>query len=198
MKQLLLSTSALALMVFGLTGCSSLKVISDKDNTVDFSKFKTYQFLGWTADSDKILNRFDKERIEQAFLNAGLKRGLMKVDSNPDVLVALYAIGEQRVQQTANTTTTGMGGMGMGGMRHPGMGGWGGMGMGMSQSHTTINETRFIEGTLMVEMFDPADKKLIWQSLGKQTVSEDPKKRAKDIPKKVEAIMSKYPVKKLK
>jgi hypothetical protein len=200
MKQLLLITSALALMVFGLTGCSSLKVISDKDNTVDFSKFKTYQFLGWTAGSDKILNRFDKERIELAFLNAGAERGLMKVDSNPDVLVALYVIGEQRTQQTANTTTTGMGGMGgmgMGGMRHPGMGGWGG-GMGMSQSHTVINETRFIEGTLMIEMFDPADKKLIWQSLGKQTVSEDPKKRAKDIPKKVEAIMSKYPVKKLK
>lgn len=196
MKQLLLITGALALMVFGLSGCSSLKVISDKDNTVDFEKIKTYQFLGWTADSDKILNRFDKERIEQAFLTSGSQRGLKKVDSNADVLVALYVIGEQRTQQTANTTTTGMGGMGMGGMRHPGMGGW--RGMGMAQSHTTINETRFIEGTLMVEMFDPKDKKLIWQSLGKQTVSEDPKKRAKDIPKKVEAIMSKYPVKQLK
>ena len=107
MKQLLLITGALALMVFGLSGCSSLKVISDKDNTVDFEKIKTYQFLGWTADSDKILNRFDKERIEQAFLTSGSQRGLKKVDSNADVLVALYVIGEQRTQQTANTTTTG-------------------------------------------------------------------------------------------
>lgn len=194
MKQLVLITFALAVMMFG-AGCSGLKVITDKDNTVNFAKIKTYQFVGWTAESDKILNRFDKERIEQAFLNAGLKRGLMKVDANPDALVALYVMGEQRVQKTANTSTMGMGGMGMGGMRNPGMGGWGG---GMQQSHTVINETRYIEGTLMVEMFDPTTKNLIWQALGTNTVNENPKKRAKDIPKKVDAIMSKYPVKKLK
>jgi hypothetical protein len=196
MKQLL-SIACTLLIMFSLSGCSSTQVISDKDATVNFEKIKTYQFVGWSDNSDKILNRFDKERIEQAFLNAGLKRGLMKVDSNPDVLVALYVLGEVRTQQTANTSTMGgmggMGGMGMGGMRNPGMGGW-----GMAQSHTVINETRYIEGTLMVEMFDATDKKLIWQALGKQTVSEDPKQRAKDIPVKVERIMSKYPVKKLK
>lgn len=200
MKKLVLITGALALMIFSFSGCSGLKVITDKDNTVDFKKIKTYQFLGWTAESDKILNRFDKERIQDAFLKAGLKRGLMKVDSNPDAFVALYVMGEQRVQKTANTSTMGMGGMGgmgMGGMRNPGMGGWGG-GMGMAQSHTVINETRYIEGTLMIEMFDPNSKNLIWQALGTNTVNEDPKKRAKDIPKKVNAIMSKYPVKELK
>jgi hypothetical protein len=197
MKQLV-SIACTLLIMFSLSGCSSTTVISDKDPTVNFEKIKTYQFVGWSENSDKLINRFDRERIEQAFLNAGLKRGLMKVDSNPDALVALYVVGEVRTQKTANTTTMGgMGGMGMGmgGMRNPGMGGWGG---GMAQSHTVINETRFIEGTLMVEMFDPVDKKLIWQSLGRQTVSEDPQKRAKDIPVKVERIMSKYPVKKLK
>jgi hypothetical protein len=201
MKQLVLIAFAVAIMMFG-SGCSGLKVITDKDNTVDFKKIKTYQFVGWTAESDKILNRFDKERIQDAFLKAGLKRGLMKVDSNPDAFVALYVMGEQRTQQTANTTTTGMGmgmgGMGMGGMRNPAMGGWGMGGVGMAQSHTVINETRYIEGTLMIEMFDPNSKNLIWQALGVKTVNEDPKKRAKDIPKKVNAIMSKYPVKELK
>ncbi len=196
MKQLVLIAFAVATMMFG-SGCSGLKVISDKDNTVDFAKIKTYQFVGWTAESDKILNRFDKERIQDAFLKAGLKRGLMKVDSKPDAFVALYVMGEQRTQKSANTTTTGMGmgmgGMGMGGMRNPGMGGW-----GMAQSHTVINETRYIEGTLMIEMFDPTSKNLIWQAIGTNTVSEDPKRRTKDIPKKVDAIMSKYPVKKLK
>ena len=76
---------------------------------------------------------------------------------NPDVLVALFVIGEMKTQKSATTTTTGMN-MGMGGMgrtrgmRHPGWG-WGG-GMTMAQSHTVINETHYIEGTLMIEFFD--------------------------------------------
>ena len=195
--------SALVLMMFSFSSCSGTKVLSDKDPNVNFENIKTYQFVGWSDDSDQLLNRFDRERIEQSFLREGTERGLTKVNSDPDVLVALFVVGEVRTQKTANTTTTGMGmggmgmgGMRMGGMRHPGWG-WGG-GMNMAQSHTVINETNFIEGTLMIEMFDPIEKKLIWQAIGKQTVSEDPQKRAKDIPKKVEMIMRAYPVKKVK
>ncbi len=201
MKKLALNVGALALAIFSLSSCSSTRVISDKDATVDFSKLKTFQYVGWSDNSDQLLNRFDKERIEQAFLDEGTKRGLRKADADPDILVALFVAGEVRTQKTANTTTMGMGGMGMGGMgmggmRHPGWG-WGG-GMGMAQSHTVINETRYVEGTLMIEIFDPKNQKLIWQGLGKRTVSEDPQRRAKDIPRKVGMIMSKYPVKKLK
>ena len=87
-------------------------------------------------------------------------------------------------------------GMGHRGMRSPGWG-WGG-GMSMQQSHTVINETNYIEGTLMIELFDPKDKKLIWQAIGTKTVSEDPKKREKGIPKKVAAIMKVYPVNPIK
>lgn len=179
------------------SSCSSTKVISDKDGSVDFEKIKTYKFVGWTDNSDEILNRFDKERIEQAFAAEGAQRGLSPNNNNPDALVALFVIGEVKTQQQANTTTTGMGGMGgMGmarGMRHPGWG-WGG-GMGMSQSHTTITETSYLKGTLMIELFDPDEKKLIWQAVGTKTVSEDPKKREKGIPKKVAAIMEQYPIK---
>jgi len=189
------------LIIAGLVGmgafsCSSTKVVSDKDRTFDFTTIKTFEYSGWADNSDEVLTRFDKERIETAFLKEGSKRGLTKVASNGDAIVSLFIIGEMKTQKTANTTTTGMGmgGMGRRGMR---MGG-GGMGMGMSQSHTVINETNYIEGTLMIEMFDPDDKKLIWQAIGTKTVNDDPKKREKGIPKKVRAIMNEYPVKPLK
>lgn len=190
-----------SIIVLLISSCSSTKVISDKDGSVDFDKIRTYEFIGWAENSDEILNRFDKERIESAFVAEGNKRGLSKVDSNADVLVALFVVGEQKIQKSATTNTTGMnmGGMGgMGGMgrargmRHPGWG-WGG-GMTMAQSHTVINETSYIEGTLMIEFFDPDEEKLIWQAVGTKTVSEDPKKRETGIPKKVAAIMKKYPV----
>jgi len=192
------------LIIVGLVGmgafsCSSTKVVSDKDRTIDFTTIKTFEYSGWADNSDEVLTRFDKERIEVAFANEAIKRGLTKVQANGDAIVSLFIIGEMKTQKTANTTTTGMGMGGMGGMGRRGMRmGGGGMGMGMSQSHTVINETNYIEGTLMVEMFDPDDKKLIWQAIGTKTVNEDPKKREKGIPKKVAAIMNEYPVKPLK
>lgn len=195
MKHNSLLYSSLILLAFAVSSCSSTKVVSDKDSSIDFNEIRTYSFIGWTEDSDQVLTRFDKERIEKAFAMEAIKRGLDLNNENPDVLAALFVVGEIKTQKSATTTTTGMGGMGARGMRHPGWG-WGG-GMNMSQSHTTINETNYIEGTLMIELFDPDEEKLIWQAIGKKRVSEDPKKRETGIPKKVEAIMKAYPVKSL-
>lgn len=205
MKNLKNTLILISISVLLLTDCTGMKVVSDKDNSVDFSKIRTYKFVGWAGNSSEVLNRFDKQRIEQAFATEAAKRGLSVVETNPDVLVALFKIGELKTRKTSNTTTTGMGmgGIGMGGMGmaygmlHPGWGWGGGMGM-MSQSHTVINESSYIKGTLMIEFFDPDEKKLIWQGIGKKILSEDPKKRAKDIPKKVSAIMTGYPIKPIK
>ena len=185
----------LALTVF--SSCSSTKVITDKDASEDFTQFKTFEYYGWTENSDQLLNRFDKERIEAAFVEEAKKRGLTGVKENGDVIVSLFILGEVKTQKTANTTTTGMGGMNTMGRGRRGMGGpaWG---WGATQSHTVVNETNYIEGSLMVEMFDVEDKKLIWQAIGTKRISEDPKKREKGIPNKVAAIMKTYPVKPIK
>jgi hypothetical protein len=180
-------------ILFFFSSCSNTKVISDKDSGEDFTQFKTYEYYGWADNSDQVLTRFDKERIEAAFAEEGEKRGLTQVDSNGDVIVVLFIAGEIKTQITANTNTMGAGGMGgMGGsgrgMRSPSWG-W-----GTTHSTTTINESNYLVGTLMIEMYDRVDQKLIWQAIGTKTVSEDPKKRENGIPKKVAAIMKTYPV----
>ena len=183
----------LALIQF--SGCSSTKVISDKDSTEDFTQFKTFEYYGWAENSDQVLTRFDKERIEAAFAEEGRKRGLTRNDSNGDVIVVLFVTGEMKTQMTAQTNTMGMAGTntrGRGGMQSPGWG-W-----GTTHSTTTINESNYLVGTLMIEMYDKIDQKLIWQAIGTKTVSEDPKKRESGIPKKVAAIMREYPVKPIK
>ncbi len=183
----------LILTVILLSGCSATKVVSDFDGTEDFTQFKTYEFAGWANDSDQLLNRFDRERIEQAFVEEGRKRGMEPVKENGDVIVSLFITAQQRTQQTAHTTSTGtmMGGPRMG-RRGMGAPGWG---WGMGHSTTVINETEYLEGSLMIEMYDVEDQKLIWQAIGTKTISDNPQKRAQGIPKKVAAIMRKYPVK---
>ena len=62
--------------------CSSIKVYSDLDNTEDFTQFKTFEYYGWSRDSDQALPEMDRNRIEAAFAEEGRKLGLTRVDSN--------------------------------------------------------------------------------------------------------------------
>jgi hypothetical protein len=174
-----------------LLACSGVKVITDYDKSVDFSQYKTFEYYGWAEESDKILNRFDRERFEQAFGEEFKKRGLKYVEENGDMVVVLFIVVEQKTQKTANTTTHG----GYGGYygRYYGYGP--GYGWGPSYSTTTITEYDYQVGTLVVDVFDAKEKKLIWEGIGTKTVDENPQTRDKNIPKAVAAIMMQYPVK---
>ena len=187
-----LSSILLTFGILAFSSCSSLKVASDYDKTADFSKYKTFEYYGWSEESDKILNRFDKERIEAAFGAEFAKRGLQLVKDNGDMVVSLFIVVDQKTSTTAYTNHYGMGGYGYG----PGWGWYGGYSaMGMGQSTTTYSEQDYMEGTLVVDVFDKADKKLIWQGVGTKTVDENPNTREKNIPKVAAAIMKPFPIK---
>lgn len=75
-----------------------------------------------------------------------------------------------------NTTSFGYGGRG------PGWGAWGG-GMGGS---TTTSST-YTEGTLVVDAYEAADKKMVWRGTGTVTIKEKPEKQIQQI----ESILTK-------
>ncbi|MCD6598841.1 MAG: DUF4136 domain-containing protein [Bacteroidales bacterium] len=191
---LLIVSGIFSLLIIG--GCSSLKITSDMDKSIDFNEIKTFEYYGWADDSDQILNRFDKERIENAFDEEFGKRGMSEVENSADVIVALYIVTEQKTQTTA--TTTGMGG-GYGGYGYGGYYGYGpGYGWGSGMSTTSYNTYDYTVGTLVVSMFDAKKQILIWTSVGAGTIKENPDARAKNIPRVIQAIMGKYPVKPMK
>ncbi len=175
------------------SACSSITVHSDYDKEVDFSKYKTFEYYGWAEESDKILNRFDKERIESAFGAEFDKRGLKLVQENGDMVVSLFIVVDQKTSTTSYTNHYGMGGgYGYG----PGWGWYGGYGgAGMGSSSTTYSESDYLVGTLVVDVFNKTDKKLIWQSVGQGTVDENPNNREKGAAKAAAAIMKPFPIK---
>ncbi|MCF6171311.1 MAG: DUF4136 domain-containing protein [Bacteroidales bacterium] len=179
--------------IFFLSSCSSIQVTSDYDKTVDFTKFKTYEYYGWAENSDKILTPFDKERIEKAFADEFSKRGLTYVEEGGDLVVALYIVTEKKTETTANTTSMGYGGFGGYYGYGPGWG-WGGGYGGMGHTTTTFSTYDYTVGTLVVDVFDKAGEKLIWESVGTKTVDENPQTRDDSVPKAVAAIMKEYPV----
>ena len=191
--------SILFLSLIILGACSSIKVTSDYDKEADFTKYKTFEYYGWAEESDKILNRFQKERIESAFGDEFAKRGLKYVKEGGDMVVSLYVVVDKKTSTTAYTNHYGTGGYGYGGGGWYGGYGMGyGGGMGMGTSTTTYSENDYLEGTLVVDVFDKAEKKMIWQSVGQKTLEENPKKAESNTPKVAAAIMKPFPIQPIK
>lgn len=177
----------LLLLILFAGGCSSTKFTADYDKTVDFSKFKTLSYYGWAKESDKILNEFDKQRIEGAFATEFMDRGIEIKEKGGDIVVSLFIVIDQKTGRTAYTT-------------HVGGGGWGygpGWGWGMGHSQTTYNEYDYYVGTLVCDVFDGASKDLIWQGVVSGEIDDNPKSRERNIRRVVQELMKRYPVKPL-
>ncbi|MEJ2596342.1 MAG: DUF4136 domain-containing protein [bacterium] len=184
MRKQLTAIIIFTILLFG--ACTSITVVSDYDKSVDFTKYKTYSYYGWAEQSDKLLSPFDKERIEKAFREEFAKRGLEYVQDGGDLTVALYIHTEDKQQTTA--TTTGVGGYG---------GRWGygpGWGWGPGISTTTVNTYNYTMGTLVCDVFDTQQKKLIWEGVGTGEIDDNPNTREEGIPKAVAKIMQAYPL----
>lgn len=187
MKKLFLLTLGLILIFSANLLAQKVKVDFDKE--VDFSKYKTYTFLTWQDDIDQLMNDFDKKRIRDAFKEQMDIRDLEMVESGADMTLSLYLVIDQKTSVTGYTNY--YGGAGMGYRR-------GGMGWGMGHSTTNYTENDYLEGTMVLDVFDGKSKDQIWQAVGVGTVTEKPEKREKSIPKSVSKLMKKFPIKPVK
>jgi hypothetical protein len=168
-----------------LASCSSVKVVADMDQTVDFSKYSTYSFLGWQDNSDQILNEFDKKRLRDAFVKEFEARDLKYVEEGGDMDITLFVVVDQKTTTTAYTNYYG----GAYGGYYRYRAGW-----GYGHATTTYSESDYLQGTLVMDVFDGSSKKQIWQGIATSTVTENPDKREKTIPAKISALMKKFPV----
>jgi len=188
-------------LIFIFSSCaSSIKVSSQYDHEVDFNQYKTYSYLGWSNNSGDLMNDFDKRRVEAAFAYEFENRGMKYVETGGDVEISLFLVTEQKTATTAYTNHYGAGGPsgygyggGYGGYYYGSAWGWGG-----GYSSTSYHEYDYTQGTLVCDVFDAKEKKLVWQSVGSGTVDDDSSSRDKGIPKAVAKIMSGYPVQPIK
>ena len=101
-------------------------------------------------------------------------------EGQADIQVILH--GATQTKRTANTFYSGMGG-GYGGYRY------GGMGMGSSQ--TVVNE--YPVGMLVVDMFDPKTKSLVFRGTAEDEISDNPEKNQKRIEKASTKMFKDFP-----
>lgn len=189
------NTFLIILALIAFSSCSSIKITSDKDGSADFDGHTTLSYYGWQEESDKILTRFEKERIEQAFGDEFKKRGFSLVERDGDIVVSLFIVVDQKKGATAYTNHYGGGGP------YGYYGGYGygaGWGWGMGYSSTSYNEYEYFVGTLVCDVFDSKTKQLIWQGVVSGEIDDNPKTRERNTPRIVKELMKRYPKQPLK
>lgn len=179
--------SVLAL-VMAMVSCSSMKVTTNMEAGADFSKYKTYSFLGWQNNSGDLLSEEDEAIIIDAFVKEFKRRGLEEVDSNGDMQISLFIVTSEETALSGYNDYVGKG-----------YGGYGYYSGGVGSPTGTYNnnyKTRSkLVGALFMDVFDGKSKSKVWNAVGTGTVEKKAKNRPKTMPGKISAIMREFPVK---
>jgi len=163
------------------------KVTVDYAHDFDFSGVKTFQYVDTGESNSK--NELMAGRIEELIKKELREGGLTEVQENPDLFVTYHVTTEE----LSSFNTTGMGYGGYGGYG-PGWGGYGRYGYGGygGMASTTTYETKFTEGTLIIDGYGPDDKQLVWRGTGTVTVKDKPEKQIMQVEKILEKIGKKW------
>jgi hypothetical protein len=140
-------------------------VTTDSDPAAPFATFRTYAWTPGTASAVSLT----EQRIHEG-VNAQLQaKGMTQVNANPNVYVATHVTTRTVPQVIAD-----------------GFGPWG-FGGGMATVQT------YMEGTLVVDLYDANTKKMVWRGVATATVSDKPQKNTTKIDKALAKMFERYP-----
>jgi uncharacterized protein DUF4136 len=157
-----------AIILFAATALRADKVRSDFDHSANFSRYRTFMWIREPVTDEP----FAAERIMKAVNLQLTSRGLRLVSKGADL-----AIGANLATEEKHTWETYYSGSGWD---------WG-------PGWTTTVEKTYDVGTLTVDVFDAANKKIVWQGIGVDTIPTKPEKRVKDRDKQIEKMFRGFP-----
>ena len=166
----------LALLVLGLLaaqGARAQKITMEFDQTIDFSKYKTFAIRdGQLSSGNPALNSpLVKKQIEADIQNDLTAKGLTMVTSGPSDLNVRYTFGAARKTEIE---------------AYPA--GWYGLG-------TRYIRVPYAEGTLVIDLRDPTTRSLVWRAIAAEEKSDATKIQGK-LDDMVKKSIDKYPPKK--
>jgi hypothetical protein len=165
----------LLLVMFAGTLTSAQEVTTNSMPGADFSKYHTYK---WVAIEGAVQpNQIVDAQIKQSVDSQLAAKGLTRTDGEKADLLIGYQVS---IDQEKQWNAYGMGG----GLR------WGG-GMATAQQSTIST------GTLVLDMYDPATKQLVWTGRVSKTLdpSANQGKKQKNLDKSMEKLLKNFPPK---
>lgn len=162
----------IALMAVLAAGCATLEVYTDHDPAADFSRFKTFDFIGQPRGLDQLMGKRARAEVAMQLNAKGLHRG----SGRPDLLVAIVA--RTRAERQVTTVHYGWGW---------GYGWWGGLGGSTSYVRNVPI------GALVVDLVNARNKQLVWRGVARDYLSRNPKENAAMLHRAVAKMFEEYP-----
>ena len=177
-----------ALAIMASTAAYAQDVKFNYRQGTDFGKYRTYKWVNSISGVPTIGGKLDEildSEIKQSVDSQLASKGLTKVETGSADLVLDYQIALTQEKQWNGSGSAWGGG--------PALGGWGPWGMG-SLSGTATSSTINV-GTLVLGIYDPATKQLVW--IGAATKTVDPgknqEKNRKDLDKATRKLLKDFP-----
>ncbi len=173
--RLLFSSVILISLVF-LISCSSITVNQDYDPAYDFSNLKTFGFIPISSEAG--IDQLSADKLGNAIKTELLAKGY-KLETPADFGIALMFSSQTKT----NIQSYGYG-YGYGGWGRAGMYGTGG-----------VDVTQYQQGTLIIDIIDMSQQKLIWRGTGSGAMSDSPsvETRTENINNAVNQILAQFP-----
>ena len=181
MKRILFLSTLILFLAISCAFGQDVRYNFDKDT--NFSKFKTYKWV-ILKDAPKA-NDLVTKQLKDAVDAELATKGLTKIDDDTANLFIGYQAGVgQEKQFTSFSSDWGYGG---GWYR----GGWYGPGGGM----TTGSTSTIYVGQLVLDMYDSANRDLVWRGVASKTLDSKakPDKQQKNLTKAVKKLLKNYP-----
>jgi hypothetical protein len=175
-------------MLFAVSPGFAYKTRVDFDHGIHFSSYKTYSWADSPdgAPQDALFpNELMRERVASYIEGALAARGFKRVPAGGDLLISYRITVTQ--EPVFTTFSDGFG---------PGWGGWDsgfGWGGGWGSGFSTTTVQNYYEGTVVINMVDANQQKLVFQGTSSQDISSKPAKNSKRLCKAVSEIFEKYP-----
>lgn len=167
-------------------GCSSVTVSASMEEKADFESPKTYSFYPWDASADSLLMLSDRRAIEGAIRHEMERRGIKYVEKGGDLTVSVFIILNRKTAVRAYTDHYGPGYYYSPYVYGPYYYG----------PPTTVYTTEsYVEGTMLIDVLNTAEKKVIWQGKAVGEVNRSDRHREKNLPKVIKKIFYLYPKK---
>jgi Domain of unknown function (DUF4136) len=181
MKRILFLSTLILVLAISCAFGQDVRYNFDKD--INFSKFKTYK---WVILKDApTANDLVTKQLKDAVDAELATKGLTRIDDDTANLFIGYqaAVGQEK-QFTSFSSDWGYGG---GWYR----GGWYGPGGGT----TTGSTSTIYVGQLVLDMYDSANRDLVWRGVASKTLDSKakPDKQQKNLAKAVKKLLKNYP-----
>jgi hypothetical protein len=168
-----------ALIVFTAASSQAQKIKVEYDKSLDFSKFKTYAL----DPKDNASRPMLRLAIQAAVQDDLAKRGLTKVDNDPDLYVQMYGSIDSDATFSYMDPIYGTG-------IPP-------INYGITMWYTipgSITSVVVHKGEMVLDILDARQKKLIWRGVATQKLSDKRDKLLDQVNTTVEKLFLQYPV----